>query len=98
MDGFVEGILSALGGDDEFVHLAGVSLEPGGWIQMEVFLRRELLPLGKRREKRRRKLWNRERVREQGVSELRSCAQGAELCFLNAHLAAHTEKVKQLQR
>ena len=45
MDGFVELLMDALGGDDEFVHLAGVSLEPGGWIQMEVFLRRELLPM-----------------------------------------------------
>lgn len=95
MDGFVEGMLSALGGDDEFVHLAGVSLEPGGWIQMEVFLRRELLPLVSdvRRDAVSCGIGN-VFGNKGSVGVAFTCA-GAELCFLNAHLAAHTEKVKQ---
>ena len=95
MDGFVEGLLAALGGDDEFVHLAGVSLEPGGWIQMEVFLRRELLPFVSdvRRDAVSCGIGN-VFGNKGSVGVAFTCA-GAKLCFLNAHLAAHTEKVKQ---
>ena len=95
MDGFVELLMDALGGDDEFVHLAGVSLEPGGWIQMEVFLRRELLPMvtDVRRDAVSCGIGN--VIGNKGGVGISFEYAGARLCFLNAHLAAHTENVKQ---
>lgn len=95
MDGFVERLMDALGGEDEFEHLAGVSLEPGGWIQMEVFVRRELLPMVKdvRRDAVSCGIGN--VIGNKGGVGVSFEYAGARLCFLNAHLAAHTEKVKQ---
>jgi len=95
LDGFVELILNALGGDDEFVHLAGVSLEPGSWIQMDVFARRELLPMVRdvRRDAVSCGLGN--VIGNKGGVGVSFEYAGARLCFLNAHLAAHAENVEQ---
>ena len=92
MDGFVELLMDALGGDDEFVHLAGVSLEPGGWIQMEVFLRRELLPMvtDVRRDAVSCGIGN--VIGNKGGVGISFEYAGARLCFLNAHLAARTRR------
>ena len=95
MDGFANVVLDALGGDDEFVHLAGVSLKPGDWIQMDVFLRRELLPMVRdvRRDAVSCGLGN--VIGNKGGVGISFEYAGARLCFINAHLAAHTENVEQ---
>lgn len=95
MDGFVDTMLGALGGRDVFAHLEGVSLEPGGWIQMEVFVRRELLPLVTDVKRDAVSCGFGNVVGNKGGVGVSFNYAGARLCFLNAHLAAHKEKVKQ---
>jgi phosphatidylinositol-bisphosphatase len=95
LDGFVELLLDALGGDDAFVHLASVSLEPGGWIRMDAFARRELLPLVRdvRRDAVSCGLGN--VIGNKGAVGVSFEYAGARMCFLNAHLAAHAENVER---
>ena len=95
LDGFVELLLDALGGDDAFVHLAGVSLDPGGWIRMDAFARRELLPMVRdvRRDAVSCGLGN--VIGNKGAVGVSFEYAGARMCFLNAHLAAHAENVAQ---
>lgn len=95
MDGFVDTMLGALGGRDVFAHLEGVSLEPGGWIQMEVFVRRELLPMVTDVKRDAVSCGFGNVVGNKGGVGVSFNYAGARLCFLNAHLAAHKEKVKQ---
>ena len=95
MDGFVDDMLVALGGSETFAHLEGVSLDPGGWIQMELFVRRELLPMVMDVKRDAVSCGIGNVVGNKGAVGLSFSYAGAHLCFLNAHLAAHKEKVKQ---
>lgn len=97
LDGFVDTMLTALGGGDAvaFAHLEGVSLEPGGWIQMEVFVRRELLPMVTNIKRDAVSCGFGKVLGNKGGVGVSFNYAGARLCFLNAHLAAHNEKVKQ---
>lgn len=95
MDGFVDAMLAALGGPGTFAHLQGVSLEPGGWIMMEVFVRRELLPMVTDVKRDAVSCGVGNFVGNKGGVGVSFNYAGARLCFLNAHLAAHNEKVKQ---
>ena len=95
LDGFVELLLDALGGDGAFVHLAGVSLDPGGWIRMDAFARRELLSAVRdvRRDAVSCGLGN--VIGNKGAVGVSFEYAGARMCFLNAHLAAHAENVER---
>lgn len=97
MDGFVDTMMIALGGNnkDTFAHIEGVSLDPGGWIQMEVFVRRELLPMVTDVKRDAVSCGIGNVVGNKGGVGVCFNYAGAHLCFLNAHLAAHNEKVKQ---
>ena len=95
LDGLVGLLLDALGGDGTFVHLAGVSLDPGGWIRMDAFVRRELLPAVRdvRRDAVSCGLGN--FIGNKGAVGVSFEYAGARMCFLNAHLTAHAENVEQ---
>ena len=94
LDGFVELLLDALGGDDALVHLAGVSLTPAGGsgrvraarapAHGAADVRRDAVSCG---------LGN--VIGNKGAVGVSFEYAGARMCFLNAHLAAHAENVAQ---
>ena len=95
MEGFSDAVVHALGGFSKFAHLDAVTLDPGGWIQLHLFMRKKLVKyvsdfkvdavscgIGKV-------------YGNKGAVGVSFSYAGASMCFLNAHLAAHLEKVKQ---
>ena len=95
LEGFVTSVLAALGGEDEFIHLAGVSLKPGDWIQMDVFVRRELLSMVRDVKLDAVSCGLGNVIGNKGGVGIAFEYAGARVCFINAHLAAHAENVAQ---